>query len=86
MRTGPPRRRLRRASRVLALLALLALGPLDPAIGRADDHEPREGAHPVRIAAYVLHPIGVILDWVLVRPAHWLVEREPFRTLFGHEE
>jgi hypothetical protein len=40
----------------------------------------------VRIAAYVLHPIGVMLDFLIVRPAHWVVEREPFRTLFGHED
>lgn len=71
----------RRALAGLVILAATALA----APARSDEHDPRESAHPVRIAAYALHPIGVILDWVLVRPAHWLVEREPFRTLFGHE-
>lgn len=52
----------------------------------ADEHDPEETGHPVRIAAYALHPIGVILDWLVMRPAHWLVEREPFRTLFGHTD
>jgi hypothetical protein len=27
----------------------------------------------------------VALDWLIVRPAHWVVEREPFRTIFGHD-
>lgn len=72
-----------RAARAALLLALLAA--LAPA-ARADDHDPERAAHPVRIAGYVLHPIGVILDYLIVRPAHWVVEREPFRTLFGHED
>jgi len=72
-----------RAARAGLLLALLAA--LAPA-ARADEHDPERAAHPVRIAAYVLHPVGVILDYLIVRPAHWVVEREPFRTLFGHED
>jgi hypothetical protein len=26
------------------------------------------------------------LDWILVRPAVWVVRREPFRTIFGYED
>jgi hypothetical protein len=71
---------------VLALLVgLWTFGAAPPNAARADDHDSRRTAHPVRIAAYVLHPVGVVLDWLIVRPAHWVVEREPFRTLFGHE-
>jgi len=51
-----------------------------------DDHDPLRAAHPVRVAAYVLHPIGVTLDYVLVRPAVWVVRHEPFRTLFGYQD
>jgi len=67
-----------------ALLAALLLATA-PAPARADVHDPERAAHPVRIVAYVLHPVGVVLDYLIVRPAHWVVEREPFRTLFGHE-
>jgi hypothetical protein len=82
-RVSAPPHRARRAG--LAACAALALAAAAPA-ARADDHDPERAAHPVRIAAYVLHPVGVILDYLIVRPAHWVVEREPFRTLFGHED
>jgi len=51
-----------------------------------DDYDPKEAAHPVRIVAYGLHPVGVALDWVIVRPAVWVVRHEPFRTIFGFED
>ena len=53
---------------------------------RADEHDPTEAGNPVRIVAYVLHPFGVAIDYLVMRPAHWLVNREPFRTIFGHED
>jgi len=75
-------RRLRSSAGAAALaLVLLVAAPG----ARADDHDPERSAHPVRIVGYILHPIGVVLDFLIVRPAHWVVEREPFRTLFGHE-
>lgn len=51
-----------------------------------DDHDPTRAAHPLRIVGYVLHPVGVTLDWLLVRPAVWAVRHEPFRTIFGYED
>ena len=51
-----------------------------------DDHDPSRAAHPLRIVAYGLHPVGVALDWILVRPAVWVVRHEPFRTIFGYED
>jgi hypothetical protein len=67
-----------------AVLVALALGAAS-APAQADEYEPQRAGHPVRIAAYVLHPVGVIADYLLMRPAHWLVHYEPFRTLFGHD-
>lgn len=51
-----------------------------------DTHDPTRAAHPLRMAAYALHPVGVTLDWVIVRPAVWVVKREPFRTIFGYTD
>jgi hypothetical protein len=51
-----------------------------------DDHDPKEAAHPLRIVAYGVHPVGVALDWILVRPAVWVVRHEPFKTIFGYED
>jgi len=64
------------------------LAPVEPyaPVRVVDDHDPRRAAHPLRIVAYALHPVGVALDWLVVRPAVWTVRREPFRTIFGYEE
>lgn len=75
----------RHASVLAPTLLILTLAAAMPGDARANDHDARRGAHPARIAAYLLHPVGVALDWLIVRPAHWVVEREPFRTIFGHE-
>jgi hypothetical protein len=49
-----------------------------------DPHDPTRAMHPVRVAAYVLHPVGVLLDYTIVRPAVWVARQEPFRTIFGY--
>jgi hypothetical protein len=51
-----------------------------------DTHDPTQAAHPLRIVAYGLHPVGVALDWIIVRPAVWVVRHEPFRTIFGYQD
>lgn len=67
-----------------ALSLALTAGWASPA--SADEYDPQDAGHPVRIVAYVLHPIGVAIDYLLLRPAHWVGHQEPFRTLFGHDD
>jgi hypothetical protein len=64
------------------------LEPVEPyaPVRMPDDHDPRRAAHPLRIVAYALHPVGVALDYLIVRPAVWTARREPFRTIFGYED
>lgn len=57
-----------------------------PGVALADDHDSTRAGHPLRIAAYVLHPVGVVLDYLIFRPAHWLASHEPIKTLVGHED
>ncbi len=66
---------------LLVLFALLTAAPV-----AADTYDRHEAGHPLRIAAYVLHPVGVMLDWLLFRPAHWVVSHESMAYLFGHEK
>ncbi len=68
----------------LALATLLAMTSALP--GQADEYDSSNAGHPVRIVAYVLHPVGVLLDYLLLRPAHWIVSQEPMSTIFGHED
>ena len=67
-----------------ALTVAAALTIALPAL--ADDYDDQYSGHPLRIVAYVVHPIGVILDYLIFRPIHWVGSHEPFSTLFGHEE
>lgn len=76
------RRRWKAWAALIAALAVLgAAGPVS-----ADEYDQDEAGHPLRLVAYVLHPVGVILDYMLVRPVHWLFSHEPLATLVGHEE
>jgi hypothetical protein len=70
--------------RVLAGLAAAAVlaGPMGVA---ADDYDPQRAGHPVRMIAYALHPVGVIVDLLVLRPAHWIGSLPVLDEFFGHE-
>ncbi|MFK7895846.1 MAG: hypothetical protein AB8G23_08430 [Myxococcota bacterium] len=76
----------RRWVAVIALSLSLAGASLSASPAAADEYDAADAGHPLRIIAYVLHPVGVVIDYVLLRPAHWIGSREPFSTLFGHED
>ena len=67
-----------------ALLCALTLALASPAV--ADEYDEDSAGHPLRIVAYMLHPVGVAIDYLILRPAHWLVSQEPVKTVFGHED
>lgn len=71
---------------VTAALALaLVAGSASPSL--ANDYEADRAGHPLRVLAYVAHPVGVILSTLIFRPAHWLVHRhESIEGFFGHTE
>ncbi len=64
-----------------ALCTLFAAGG-----AAADEYDTNYSGHPLRMAGYLLHPVGVILDTLIFRPAHWLLRWEFTKTLFGHED
>jgi hypothetical protein len=66
---------------VALLLAALAV----PARADTTRYDPLRAGHPLRIVAYALHPVGVIVDTLIFHPAWWLGTHEPLRTLFGVE-
>ena len=76
---------MRRATRKLLASALVAFGLVTAAgPAAADDYDPNYAGHPLRILAYVVHPLGVLVDYAIFRPAHWIGSHEPWRTIFGH--
>lgn len=70
--------------RLIATLTL-ALALWLPLRSSAEEYDPRRAGHPLRIAAYAVHPVGVILDWLIFRPAWYIGGHEPIRTLVGRD-
>lgn len=62
----------------LAAFVVFAAGPT-----LADDYKSRDAGFPLRIVAYAVYPAGVVLDYLIFRPAYWVGSHEPFRTVFG---
>jgi|SRR5581483_11175561 len=42
-------------------------------------------AHPLRLAAYALHPVGYALEWLVTRPIHAVVSQPELERIFGHK-
>lgn len=77
------------ALRALAISLPLVFGLIAAAPALAsteEDYDPPNAGNPVRIVGYVLHPVGVIYDYLLLRPAWWVGSHQPFRTLFGRDD
>jgi len=75
-------RRFRRTAAGLAF-SLLVVGATPSA---ADEYNRDYAGHPLRFAAYLVYPVGVILETLITKPAHWLVHRSALKGLFGHTD
>ena len=81
------RRRSRRSGKARLLAAVAALAILAVASpAAAEEYDETYAGHPLRVVAYVLHPVGVILNTLIFRPFHWLGSHEPFKTLSGQRD
>jgi peptidoglycan-associated lipoprotein len=68
---------------LLVFFLCLTLGAR-PGLAAPDEYDDSQ-SHPLRIAAYLLHPVGFITEWVIFRPFHFLVSaNEPLEAFFGH--
>jgi hypothetical protein len=74
--------RQRLACWLLGLVVLALVASAGPARA-GEDYDPKMAGNPVRIAAYILSPVGVLIDYAIMRPAWWIGSHEPFRTIFG---
>ncbi len=68
---------------LLALSLCLALGTKS-SFAAPDEYDDSQ-SHPLRIAAYLLHPVGWITEWLVFRPFHFIVSATaPQEAFFGH--
>jgi len=70
-------------SYLLTLFFVVVFAPR--AVLAASDEYDDSQSNPLRIAAYLLHPVGWLAEWTLFRPFHFLVSAtEPQEAFFGH--
>ncbi len=70
-----------------SMLILLVIGFVISAKTPSMAHEYDRGDsdNPIRIAAYLLHPVGIALEYAVTRPIHWLVSQPTLNVWFGHD-
>ena len=68
------------------IIALLLASNLSiKAASAAPDEYDDSQSNPLRVAAYLLYPIGWLAEWTVFRPFHFLVSAtEPQEAFFGH--
>ena len=74
---------MRKLIMVAVAVALLGSARLSFAAGGADDYDDSQ-SHPLRLAAYLIHPVGYTLEWLVTRPFHELVAQPDLAPVFGH--
>ena len=54
--------------------------------GRVSAHDAYDDSesHPLRLAAYALHPVGFALEWLAMWPMHFVVSQPKLEPVFGH--
>ncbi len=41
--------------------------------------------HPLRVAYYVIHPIGFAAEWLVGRPFQYIISRDELSNIFGYK-
>jgi outer membrane protein OmpA-like peptidoglycan-associated protein len=68
---------------VIGLICALTFGT--QATFAAPDEYDDSQSNPFRVAAYLMHPVGWLAEWIVFRPFHFLVSAtEPQEAIFGH--
>jgi hypothetical protein len=73
---------MKRFIAVAALTMVLALAA-GPAAAVPDEYDDTQ-SHPLRVAAYLVYPIGYTAEWLIFRPFHYIVSRPYLERVFGH--
>jgi hypothetical protein len=69
---------------IVVVAALLLLTGSASARSGADAYDDSQ-SHPLRILAYLLHPVGYTLEWLVTRPFHEFVAQPDLEPVFGHD-
>ena len=70
--------------RLLFTLAVAVALTGTPMTARAHDAYDDSESNPLRLAAYALHPAGWAIEWMFMRPIHFVVSNPRLERIFGH--
>lgn len=71
----------RSAYGLLLALALMFL----PVVAHAHEYAREDSDYPLRLVAYALHPVGILVEYTVLRPIHWAVSLPNADIIFGHD-
>lgn len=75
--------------RLIAVLLMASMLVVGAAAARADepvvDQYEDAFSNPLRLAYYLIHPIGFTAEWLIMRPLHFIVSRPYLDKVFGYE-
>ena len=75
---------MNRSRSILLAVTIWTAVAATPVFAAPDEYDDSQ-SHPLRIAAYLLHPAAWLVEWTVFRPFHFLVSAtEPQETIFGH--
>jgi hypothetical protein len=69
---------------LVAVVLVMVVFAMATPVG-AHDYDRANDGHIFRMLAYVLHPIGIGLEYGIMRPIHQGVSQPHFRIIFGHD-
>lgn len=58
---------------------------LAPSTAQAHEYDRDDSDYPLRYVAYVFYPVGMAVEYAVLRPIHWLVSQPHADIAFGHE-
>ena len=67
----------------LVMVGVAVLFLAGPVLAYHDEYDDSE-SNPLRVAAYILHPVGFTLEWLVFRPMHALVSQPDLEPISGH--
>src|SRR5437773_7523114 len=67
----------------LVMVGVAVLFLVGPVLAYHDEYDDSE-SNPLRVAAYILHPVGFTLEWLVFRPMHALVSQPDLEPISGH--
>jgi hypothetical protein len=72
---------MRKLTTLIAAVGVVVAMAATPVM--ADEYDELQ-SHPLRILAYVIHPVGFAAEWLITRPIHELVSQPDLEPVFGH--